>query len=61
MPKLITRKDLVEKLALRFQSEEVSDEKIAWLASAWLGGHYRVVGEGVYEVKGQCKETKNGI
>ena len=55
MPKLITREELLEKLVLHFNSDEISDEKIAWLASAFLGGHYRVVGEGVYETRGDEK------
>ena len=52
MPRLITREELVKKLALRLNDEEITDEKIAWLAEAFLGGHYRIVGESVYEVTG---------
>lgn len=48
MPKLITREELVKELDGHLKTDE-SDARLAWVASIFLDGTFRVVGEGVFE------------
>jgi hypothetical protein len=49
--RLITREELQQQL-LHYLESDMDDDRLAWLASMFLDGHYRVVGDGVFEQRG---------
>ena len=63
MPEIITRKELVKELDGHLRIDD-DDKRLAWVASIFLGGTFRIVGEGIFErrrcVDKQREEKQEG-